>query len=92
MILYCLGAPSLFGDIALRACEPRGSTETTERMGKTRSVPSKPESWYALSSLCVTDRDRSLLSAQDPVGAVDAAAGGAAALSDRFLAVPGREF
>lgn len=92
MILYCLGAPSLFGDRALRAREPRGSTETTERIGKTRSVPSKPDSWCALSSLCVTDCDRSLLSGRVSAGAVDAATGGAAALSDRFLAVPEQEF
>lgn len=89
-------APSRVGETAPRACAEVGcaavgSTETTDRMGNTRSVPSNSVlSGCRCPSLCVTDCERSLLSGRAPVSIE--AGHGVDALSDRFRAVPGLEF
>lgn len=89
-------APSRVGETAPRArdeacCAAVGSTETTDRMGKTRSVSKSARGGDRCPSLCATDCERSLLTGRASVVSIEAGHE-TDALSDRFRAVPGLEF
>lgn len=95
MIEYCM-APSRVGETADRACAAWSaafrSTDTTDRMGNTRSTLSNPVLGTCEPSPCVTDCDRSLPSTPLWTDCIDSGREGIATVPERFRGVPGREF